>query len=117
MAKTWEFIGQSRHRAVWRHGNYVIKVPVCEEGVHDNLHEAHVWQIRDHKRYSWAKYARCRLIGVILVMEYARYPGPLSEESGHIPFKKCPEWAYFIDCQQVGYNRRGEIVAYDYGIM
>jgi|SRR5579859_2584968 len=110
----YEYLGSGRHRSVWRHGNYVIKVPMCEKGIYDNFHERYVWLNRNANRFSWAKYARCRLIGVILIMEYARYPGPLSDSNGFIPFDKVPDWASYIDCQQVGYNRRGEIVAYDY---
>ncbi len=111
-------IGEGRNRQVFRHGNYVYKFPLNEYGVHDNNHEAHTYR-ESLRRPMYCKYARCKLVlpwATVLVMEYARYPGPLSDAEGYIGFDKCPEWAYSIDCCQVGYDRRGQIVAYDYGI-
>jgi hypothetical protein len=112
--KAFEYLGSGRHRAVWRHGKYVIKIPINENGIYDNWHERDTW-----KQYGESggcfKYARCRLLGNILIMEYASYPGPLSDENGYIPLQNCPEWAYSLDCHQVGYNQKGAIVAYDYG--
>ena len=99
---------------VFRHGDFVIKVPLNEEGLHDNWRERSVW-LRYGKTRGYIKYARCRLWGPLLVMEYAKYPGPGTEEDGYLPLKNCPEWAYAVDCWQVGYNKSGEIVAYDYG--
>lgn len=55
-------------------------------------------------------------------MEYAAYPGPhsipdmIGAQWDYIPYQYQPEWCGAIDCRQVGYNIRGEIVAYDYGI-
>ncbi len=65
-----------------------------------------------YKSGYWLKQhllAKCKLIYVggipVLVMEFVK----------QIPYKEMPDWADFIDCGQVGYNRRGNIVAYDYG--
>lgn len=116
--KGYILLGEGRNRQVWRRGNYVIKFPLNTYGVDDNCHEASTYQ-ESLRRPMYCKYARCRLVlplGTVLVMEYARYVGPKSDETGYITLPDCPEWAYSIDCWQVGYNRRGEIVAYDYGI-
>ena len=102
-AKRLKFIGEGRHRAVFktRSGRYVVKFPVGEGGELANYREA-----RDFKE-SGDRLARCRIIvlqGVeCLVMEFVTMAkGPL------------PSWVDFIDCQQVGITRRGELVAYDW---
>lgn len=115
MTPKWEYVGTGRHRQVWRRGDYVIKVPMSERGVHDNWHERRMWL--KYRKSDYIPYASCRLIGnFFLLMEYAHNIGPLSDERGHIPFNKLPEWASYVDSQQVGYNRHGQIVAYDYGV-
>lgn len=112
--REWEYIGEGRNRAVYRHGNYVVKVPLNVYGVGDNYHEYHVF--RHPERYDYCSYARCRLMGQLLIMQYARFVGPLSDETGYIPYANAPKWADTIDCNQIGYNRFGQIVAYDYGL-
>jgi hypothetical protein len=109
------YIGCGRNRMVFRHGNYVIKIPLNDHGVDDNYQERDVWT---QPRYADVRpqYARCRLLGTILIMQFAQFQGPLSDDAGYIAMADCPEWAYAIDCCQVGYNRYGNIVAYDYGI-
>jgi hypothetical protein len=49
-------------------------------------------------------------------MEYARYilPGK-TDETGYVPYSMAPSWAGEVDCGQVGYNKTGRLVAYDYG--
>jgi hypothetical protein len=111
-------IGEGRNRQVYRRGNYVIKVPLNEEGMMDNYHE-YSCQNRRGTNPDGIRYAMCRLVkdSSILVMQYAQFPGPLSEPSGYISHEKGPHWMDYIDCGQVGYNRFGQIVAYDYGFL
>lgn len=66
--------------------------------------------VKIHKKRSF------HMLGDLLVMEYARYPGPLSDEDGFIPYNNLPDWATYVDCQQIGYNRLGNLVAYDFGV-
>jgi hypothetical protein len=108
----FQYLGSGRNRAVWRHGSFVVKIPLNEKGEHDNYHEA---RISKSDTVSGISYARCRLLGSILVMQYARYQGPASDSDGYIPAQNLPAWASYVDCQQVGYNKAGKIVAYDYG--
>lgn len=123
-------LGEGRNRQVWRRGNYVFKFPLNQYGVSDNNHEAQVYQLSLRKKL-YCKYARCRLVlpwGTVLVMEFAGYPGPgsrpVTNAEGkddptyhYISWKNnLPTWCNSIDCGQVGYNRAGKIVAYDYGI-
>lgn len=116
--KDYILLGEGRNRQVWRRGNYVVKVPLNEYGIGDNYHEADTYR-RSLREKMPCKYARCRLVGpnsTLLVMEYTKYVGPLSDQDGYIVYENCPTWAYSLDCWQVGYNRAGEIVAYDYGL-
>jgi hypothetical protein len=99
--ETEEWIGLGRHRAVFRRGHTVVKVPVSIEGWHDNLREADRWRARAHPHL-----ARCRLAGPLLVMVWCeRYDRPA---------ELLPRWTDAIDCQQVGRTRQGRLVAYDY---
>lgn len=117
MTKEWKFLAQGRNRSVYRRDNYVVKVPLSDYGLSDNWHEAQLFRKwgQDPDK-TFIPYARCRMVGVLLVMEYARYRGPLSDETGYIPHENLPNWASYVDCQQVGYNRAGKLVAYDFGL-
>ena len=104
------FINEGRHRAAFRtkSGKYVVKIPIAEGGDLANWNE--FW---DYERKSqWFgddRLARCRLICVAgtecLLMELVTMP-PEGEE--------LPPWVSYVDCQQVGYTRRGKLVAYDW---
>mgnify|MGYP003344102627 CR=1 FL=1 len=52
---------------------------------------------------------KCKIIEIrdipILVMEYVK----------QLPYKDQPDWAAMIDGGQVGKNKKGNIVAFDYG--
>lgn len=99
-----EWLDTGNSRAGYRRGRWVYKVPINEKGTFDNWREAKKYA-RTKGRDPNGEYARCRLLkNGWLVMEYVE---PL-----HPRF--CPRWADFIDCQQVGTNRHGGIVAYDY---
>ncbi len=101
----FKVVGQGRHRRgmLFPSGKYILKVPINTEGEQANLEEAERYQTD----YS-EKGARCRLIYYkdfpCIVMEMVK-PAVYSPDC---PFLK------EVDCGQVGYNRRGKIVAYDY---
>lgn len=138
----WILIGQGRHRMCYLlPSGYVLKAPFSESGEKANRLEAEMWRNR-HDSGSlprWArdwKFARCRLIpGTdLLVMEFvwptfsAWFGGSSQKTKGvekHFPewsrrffpvgLDDLPYWARIeIDCEQVGFNRKGELVAYDY---
>lgn len=113
--KSWTLVGAGRNRIVYRRGNYVVKVPLNEEGVYDNHFERRTFLKYGNGEKAYVKYARCRMKGGLLIMQFARFPGPNSTETGFIPWKHLPSWAGSVDCCQVGYNRFGQLVAYDYG--
>lgn len=97
-----------RNRAVYDRGRYVLKVPRNEEGEVDNSWEAdYSRSFKNRPDINGIHYARCRLLANgWLLMEKV---GPLPKGS------KAPQWADYVDCQQVGVARDGRIVAFDYG--
>lgn len=108
--KEWTYLGEGRNRAVYQRGSYVVKVPLREEGIADNYHEARVYKERRTQQAEGSiQYARCRLLGDLLVMEYAMYPGPGTDETGYLSYENGPDWMAYVDCGQVGYNRRGQV--------
>jgi len=96
-------IAVSRHRAVFRDGDEVIKVPTRESGIH-------------------ACYCELTQQGEILAR--TRADRDLSEETGlpivrmeyveHVGRSETPDWTWSIDCGQVGRTKDGRLVAYDW---
>lgn len=101
-----EFLGIGRERAVYRRGNHVIKVPVSVDGFASNDKESRVYRDTTDGWLFGIRYARCKLHwSGLLVMEYVE----------PVHSKNMPSWTNYIDCQQVGYNKKDQLVAYDYG--
>jgi hypothetical protein len=100
-------LNAGRHRLAFLSpsGRNVVKVPINDFGVLDNGRESTKWG----KRAEMWPLARCRLFcdGLLLVMEAVKIDPERS-------FSDLPEWAGWIDCGQVGLNRKGEFVTYDY---
>ena len=93
-------VGEGRNRIVYDYKpGWVIKFPKNENGELDNWRESR-WNSKE------IPIAKCYLEDIegqcCLVME------KLKPAKG--PF---PSWVDFIDCQQVGINSNGELVAYD----
>lgn len=108
----YKFIGCGRQRAVFRRKNFVIKIPMCEDGLHSNSREAFTYKKSLKKPCpNGTRYARCKLLANgWLVMQYVKdyyRCNPRPEHNG---------WIDYIDCQQVGLNIGGRLVAYDYGL-
>lgn len=100
----FKYLGSGRNRTTYLlpSGKYVLKIPRNEAGVFDNADEEALSLYKTH--------ARCRTIKLFgtlcLVMEYV--------EQASLD-KELPTWCDFVDCRQVGYNRKGKLLAYDYG--
>ena len=131
---SWKYLGGGASRLAWLlpSGN-VIKYPRNKWGIADNQLEATIWKdrfdpekVRAHyiandlwceSNHEWHqvvsefKFARCRLIPntYLLVMEYVACWNARGELRDDLP-----RWARHMDGAQVGYNRNGELVAYDY---
>lgn len=109
--KGYKYVDEGAFRVVLSKSNkYVIKVPINEEGISCNLIEELMY-----KGYNQEEnLAQCEIFyfkGIpILKMEYVMH----WVDAG-IPESKLPKWANKIDHQQVGLNRSGKLVCYDYG--
>ncbi len=107
----YQGIGNQRVAYRTRSGRYVVKFPRDDAsgGECDNEFE-----YRSHHGDIWFPTARCRLVTLsgrpCLVMEFVQ---AIDYDSNPPPLP-LPEWTHGVDCQQVGYTRRGELVAYDW---
>lgn len=99
-------IGEGSTRIVFDAGRWVVKVPNSIYTFDANYNE----QFRGDRSLDNEIYAACRLFHIKEV------PVLYMEKVTLVPYTKgMPNWVDFIDCQQVGLNRRGKLVAYDYG--
>jgi hypothetical protein len=100
-------LGAGRNRIVFLSpsGRNVVKVPINDWGISNNTTEALYWRERDQKTVPLA---RCRIFcdGLLLAMETV-------DTLSRWTYADLP-WAVQIDCGQVGRNRKGQFVAYDY---
>jgi hypothetical protein len=91
---------------------FVVKVPLNQDGIDHNKEERKIYlsSTKDNCRY-----ARCYLfhdkdtsnLVPLLIMDIV---APVQDDER----QRLPEWTLSIDLQQVGYNKRGELVAFDY---
>lgn len=107
---TCEDIHVGRNRVVFLFPHYVVKLPRNADGYADNDWEGSVSHLENSNPKEDIQYARTRLVyyhGIpILFME--RVEQVCCGEA-------LPEWVKSVDCCQVGWTQKGEIVAYDYG--
>lgn len=106
-----KFLGAGTNRETYlsRSGKYVFKVQSPDvlspyNGLTHNMREAADYNNKDKDNFL-IKMARCRLFRDILIMEYVE---PVTKWQG------LPPWVSYVDCGQVGYNCKGELVAYDW---
>ena len=138
--ENWIHLGTGRHRKVWLlPSGYVLKEGTSPGGKAANVEEARIWKERHNlselincrAKASW-KLARCRLIPrtLLLVMEFVWPTGGGGESQRkeeaiphfpkwtnrffHLNWRDLPGWCNNVDCEQVGFNRQGNLVAYDY---
>lgn len=118
----WKMLGTGMYRNTYisPSGKYVYKVPHNPDGIGCNEREHALFRIKEKKGYAGLErhqYARCRLApSGILVMELVK-PYFMSDKANGSPTtdQPPPDWAEMIDTGQVGLNREGNWVAYDYG--
>lgn len=103
-----------RNRVTFMFRTYVVKLPITCAGIGDNDWEGSVSNIPGEQGY--VQYARTRLHYKgdmpILFMERVE---PVSGKQIVERMGFEPDWVYSVDCGQVGFNRAGRLVAYDYG--
>lgn len=121
------YLGYGRHRKVWRHGSFVIKVPTWIEGVLANRREAALYtKYGTTSDIRGVCFARCKLLpNDWLVMEYVKpvgkeaydcYRGPWHEPGEWLDkYYGLPDWVSVLDMWQAGFTKNGRVVAYDFG--
>jgi hypothetical protein len=100
----WILIGEGSKRKAYRSacGNHVVKIPKDHIGIGENMKEAHTYRTGDRNLL-----ARCIMtFGFLIIMEYV---SPIDADACDLP-----TWCKEYD-NQVGYNKNGKLVAYDYG--
>ena len=92
---------EARTRKVYLGKDWVYKVATNDEGFFANGIEAAHYK----KGSPYIPIAECYLIDEVLKM---RRVTPADILGDHMP-----EWTLSVDCQQVGYDHQGKLVAYD----
>lgn len=102
--------GRNRVAMISPDHRIVIKIPLNDMGILDNSRERRAFVLNIQKN-GYVEMASCRIFipdkeaGVpMLAMQYVK---PIRYSSD------LPRWVDCVDCAQVGYNRRGRLVAYD----
>lgn len=108
---------EGRNRRVYVMRNYVVKVPRNGDGIADNDWEGSVSNCEQYPQSDYqVQYARTRMFVVsdvpIVLME--RVTEATSKEIV-LRLRREPQWTWSVDGGQVGFNKRGRLVAYDYG--
>ncbi len=104
------YVGHGRHRIVFKRprSKFVLKLPLNDNGVSDNWHEAvrgSVAHLNPDRRI-----ARCRTVaGCLLLMEHV--------QEADLALADLPGWVGYVDCWQVGLTASGRLVAYDFGLL
>lgn len=106
----------SRNRNVFLFKNHVVKIPSSPLGMLDNEWEGSVSTSPEYiDDPKWIQYPKTRLFywkGIpVLFME--RLEIGVVEGKG---YHELPDWVMSVDGGQVGYNRQGRLLAYDYGL-
>lgn len=91
-----------KNRATFIGKNFVIKFPRSDSGINDNCIES------SYSDDTTAKSRGFILDGFLCVVQ-ERLVMPTKEQR-----KSMPSWVDFIDCGQVGFDRKGNLKAYDF---
>jgi len=100
--KGYSLVGTGSKRAAYASPckNHVIKVPIDPIGIMENFHEN-----MKYKKGDKTKLAKCMLTPEnLIIMEYVQ----------PVQLANLPAWCEEFD-NQVGINKSGALVAYDYG--
>lgn len=107
----YEVIGLGQQRIVFKlSDDYVIKLPLSPKGIVDNKNESNY---KLNNPNSKIKTASCEMISIdgieCLKMESVEHWSALYTSSGELD-----DWCLDVDCCQVGFNKKGDLVAYDF---
>lgn len=108
-----ELIGYGRTRICFAGGkNRVVKIPFTREGYRASSNEVTTYEnFQKNPAGDWTPIAECRFFQ----LPFSNIPLLSMERLVEFPKfgELLPEWTYSVDCGQVGYNSKGELVAYD----
>lgn len=110
--KGWVYVGAGKDRRVWKKGNVVLKLAFTDSGVIANNNERKIYRESIGKKQD-IKYAPCRMVCEgVLMMRAVRELDYLNDANDLLLI---PKWAFdLVDGQQVGIDRNGTIMVYDY---
>src|ERR1041385_6422653 len=103
--KNWTFLGEGRHRQVYYHNGFVVKIPIGDMGLGSN--EAEARRYKNAFGLDKSRMARCSLLPngwLVMLWVNTQSRQPL------------PKWSMAVDCQQVGWSKKGQPLAYDSGL-
>lgn len=95
-----------RNRATFISSHCVIKFPLNFDGIADNA-----WEAASHEEPYLAK-GRPLWIGDFNCVVQERLTMPRFDKHTS---RNYPDWVREIDCAQVGYDKKGQLKAYDFG--
>jgi hypothetical protein len=108
-----------RNRVVFDMGTYVVKLPRHALGFGDNDWEGSISNGSDSTSED-VQYARTRLYyykgihGIKIPLLFMERVDSDIWKDKH--YKDFPDWVGSVDGGQVGYNKQGKLVAFDYGV-
>lgn len=112
LKEKYKCIGLGRNRIVFKlkSGNYVLKFPLGCAGEADNDWEGCVVSNK-HKDTDQMKTPKTKWIRykgfICVIMEYI--------EKTELPYSELPSWCGYTDDKQVGFNKDGILLVYDFG--
>ena len=107
MDKGYEVLGDGRHKIVYGHKGFVIKVPKDKYGLEAIRREVAISRKYGKNNPKHANYARARMLyDTVSIMERVVCVADECE--------KLPDWCLHIDSSQVGLDEKGRLVAYDF---
>lgn len=107
LASKYAYLSSGNYRAVFKmRGDRVLKVPLNEAGVFCNDCEASILD-ETCARGKWLE-----IDGLVCVMQ--EYVEDASFADIRARLGRIPDWVAGVDCAQVGFNRAGQLKAYDF---
>ena len=107
-----------RNRVVFDMGIYVVKLPRHALGFSDNEWEGSVSNEGNDEGY--VQYAKTRIFYYKGLHEFSIPVVFMERVNSDIrqgkKYKDFPDWVGSVDGGQVGYNKHGKLVAFDYGV-
>jgi hypothetical protein len=104
IGSNWSYLGQGRHRRVYKRGNVVLKIPLNLAGLEANIMEREIFLNRRNEDI----FAPCRMLRNGCLMMRAL-------DDIFIRLDLHPSWARaLIDGPQIGLDKNGKVMIYDY---